>query len=439
MTQKNNGLPNDTVSYWQDSVELPEFSALKEDLDVHVCIVGAGITGIISAYLLAQEGVKVALLEADQPLGGTTGHTTAKLTAQHGLIYDELITNLGKSKAKLYYEANKQALQFINQTIQTLEMDCDYKEEDAYVYATTEAYAEEIKKEAKAYEALGIDGELTDTIPLNIDIKNAIMMKNQAQFHPLKFLSRLVDELIEMGVKIYGNTVAVNVEEGSYATVLTREDYRVTADHVLICSHFPFYEGLGFYSTRLYAERSYVVAGKPKNDYPGGMYISAEEPTRSLRSVTINDEEMVLVIGENHKTGQGKDTTEYYQALSDFGEHVFNWEKISYRWSAQDLTTLDKVPYIGEITSNESNILIATGYRKWGMTNGTAAAVLLCDVVMKRKNPFQRLFTPSRFHANPSIKTFLRENLNVAEHLIKGKLERSNTDPENLNHDEAAI
>src|SRR5699024_7828597 len=130
MTQKNNGLPNDTVSYWQDSVELPEFPALKEDLGVHVCIVGAGITGIITAYLLAQEGIKIALLEADQPLGGTTGHTTAKLTAQHGLIYDELITNLGKSKAKLYYVAKKQALMFINQIIKDIEITFDFNNID---------------------------------------------------------------------------------------------------------------------------------------------------------------------------------------------------------------------------------------------------------------------------------------------------------------------
>src|SRR5699024_6636025 len=150
MTQKNNGLPNDTVSYWQDSVELPELPALKEDLDVHVCIIKAGITGIITAYLLAQERIKIALLDADQPLGVTTGHTTAKLTAEHVVIYDELNTKLEKSKAKIYYEANKQALQFINQTIQDIEIDCDFTTEDAYLYATTDAYVEKIEKEANA-------------------------------------------------------------------------------------------------------------------------------------------------------------------------------------------------------------------------------------------------------------------------------------------------
>src|SRR5699024_5643216 len=152
---------------------------------------------------------------------------------------------------------------------------------------------------SKAYKTLGIEGELTDSLPLNIDMKRAILMKDQAQFHPLKFLSKLVDELVKSGVKIYGTIVAVKIDEGNYATEQTREKNDITADHVLICSHFPFYEGLGFYSTRLYAERSYVVAGKPKDEYAGGMYISADDPTRSVRSVTMNDEEMVLVIGES--------------------------------------------------------------------------------------------------------------------------------------------
>src|SRR5699024_3493109 len=259
------------------------------------------------------------------------------------------MTYRGKSKAELHYEASNHAVEVINIIVENLVIECDYITEDAYVYATTNADVEQIEKEAKAYKTLGIEGELIDSLPLNIDMKRAVVMKNQAQFHPLKFLSKLVDELVEMGVKIYGNTVAVNIDEGKYATVQTRDNHQITADHVLICSHFPFYEGLGFYSTRLYAERSYVVAGKPKNEYAGGMYISADDPTRSVRSVTMNDEEMVLVIGESHKIGQGEDTTKHYEALRDFGEQIFNWEDISYRWSAQDLTTLDKVPYVGEI------------------------------------------------------------------------------------------
>ena len=145
-------------------------------------------------------------------LNGTTGHTTAKITAQHDLIYDELITNMGISKARLYYEANIQALNFIKKTIDQHQIDCDFSTQDAYIYATTEKYERKIEKEAKAYEKLGIDGELVDTIPFDINLKNALIMKNQAQFHPPKYLKHLVQNITEKGGLIFENTVAVNIE-----------------------------------------------------------------------------------------------------------------------------------------------------------------------------------------------------------------------------------
>ncbi|WP_087972284.1 FAD-dependent oxidoreductase [Oceanobacillus rekensis] len=432
-------LPESPESYWKDSTDLPEFPKLDKDIHVDVVIVGGGITGITSAYLLANKGLKVAVLEADRLLNGTTGHTTAKITAQHDLIYDELITNMGKSKARLYYEANTEALQFIKKTIDQHQIDCDFSEQDAYIYATTEGYEQKIQKEAKAYEQLRIDGALVDSIPFDIEVKNALVMRNQGQFHPIKYMNPLVQNITEQGGQIFENTTAVNVETGEQPAVLTRDGAKVTANHVLACSHFPFYEGLGLYSTRMYADRSYALAAKVNKKFPGGMYISADKPNRSLRSVTINGEEMVLIVGESHKTGQGVDTMEHYKALEEFGQQVLGLEKINYRWSAQDLTTLDKVPYIGEITAGQPNILIATGYRKWGMSNGTAAALLLCDIVLKEKNNFKELYTPSRFYANPSIKNFFVQNADVVSHLIKGKLEMTNIDPFTLSNDEGSI
>ncbi|WP_085994101.1 FAD-dependent oxidoreductase [Oceanobacillus senegalensis] len=432
-------LPKSTESYWRDSTELPTFPKLEKDAHVDVVIVGGGITGITSAYLLVNKGLKVAILEADRVLNGTTGHTTAKITAQHDLIYDELITNMGKSEARLYYEANIGALNFMKKTIDELQIDCDFKKQDAYIYATTEEYEQKIKKEADAYEKLGIDGKLVDTVPLDIDVRNALVMRNQAQFHPLKYLKRLIQHITDKGGQIFENTTAVNVETDNQPTVLTHEGGRVTADYVLACSHFPFYEGVGLYSTRMYADRSYVLAAKTDKKLPDGLFISADRPNRSLRSVTINGEEMVLIVGESHKTGQGTDTMKHYEALESFGEQVLGIEEIAYRWSAQDLTTLDKVPYIGEITSGQPNILIATGYRKWGMSNGTAAALLLSDMVMGKKNNFQNLYAPSRFYATPSLKNFFVQNMDVAKHLIKGKLQISDIDPKTLSNDEGAI
>ncbi|RKD25795.1 (2Fe-2S)-binding protein [Ammoniphilus oxalaticus] len=433
-------LPKTSKSYWPDSVGLPPFPRLEQNIDVDVVIVGGGMTGLTSAYLLVNEGLKVAVLEADRLLNGTTGHTTAKVTAQHGLIYDELISSMGRSKARLYYEANLDALQFIEQMVEQHHIDCDFQKQDAYLYATTEEYKLKIEKEAAAYEKLGIDGGLVDEIPFDIEIQNGLVMKEQAQFHPLKYMAQLVRLITEKGGLIYENTTAVNIQtDDQHPTVLTRENHRVTANHALICSHFPFYEGLGLYSSRMYASRSYVLAAKTKKKYPGGMYVSVDKPTRSLRSAMINGEEFVLIVGEDHKTGQGGDTLDHYKKLETFGEQVFGLEKIAYRWSAQDLITLDKVPYIGGITSKESNIMIATGYRKWGMTTSAVAAFLFRDVVLKKKNRYQDLYSPSRFYANPSLKNFFVQNANVVGQLLKGKFEMPHKTWDEIGNDEGGI
>lgn len=439
-TEHNNGkLPERAEPFWRDSVTVPGFSKLDEDLSVDVVIVGGGMTGLTSAYLLATEGFKVTVIEADKLVGGTTGHTTAKITAQHDLIYDEFLNHFGRSTARLYYEANTEALQFIKETVAKHAIDCDFSEEDAYLYATTDQYAEKLVKEVVAYKTIGIDGELLEQIPFKINVKKALVMKNQAQFHPVKYLSHLIQVIIEKGGLIFENTVAVNVETGERPTVLTRDGSRVSGDFVLACSHFPFYEGAGFYSGRLSAHRSYLLAVKAKEKFPGGMYLSSDEPSHSLRSTQLNGEEILLIGGENHKTGQDSDTMDCYESLKEFGEQVFDFDQVLYRWSAQDLETLDKIPYIGEITAGQRNILVATGFRKWGMTNGTAAALLFKDMIQGKKNPFEKLYTPSRFYANPSLKKFFKTNADVVKHLVKGKLELSERTADSLAKGEGGV
>lgn len=426
--------------YWRETVKIQKFNPLQENQKADVVIVGGGITGITTAYLLIREGMEVVLLEADKLLNGTTGHTTAKITAQHNLIYDEFIGHFGKNMARLYYEANMNAMHFIKETIDRHQICCDFSQEDAYLYATTEKSARKMEKEYKAYQKLHIEGDLIKDIPFNIKVSSVLRMKNQAQFHPLQYLEHLVEVIKEKSGLIFENTTAVNIEEdGHQISVLTRDGHRVTGNYVIACSHFPFYEGTGLYSTRMYANRSYVLASKINTKYPGGMYLSVDQPSRSLRSATMEGEEIVLIGGESHKTGQGMDTRLHYQALEAYGEEVLGLDQILYRWSTQDLITLDKVPYVGPITSTKSNVLIATGYRKWGMTNGTAAACLLKDLVLKKENPYQSLFAPSRFFADPSLKRFFMENMDVAKHLIKGKLEMPDSNTNDLSNDQGAV
>lgn len=435
-----NKIPQYPEPYWRDGIELPKFNQLNQDIETDVVIVGGGITGITAAYLLVKEGIKVTLIDAGKLLNGTTGHTTAKITAQHDLIYDDFINHFGISKARMYYEANSNALKFIKNTIHELQIDCDFSEQDAYLYTTSEQNVQKIEKEYQAYQKLNIDGKLVREIPFTIKTYLALGMKNQAQFHPLKYLTRLVKEITDKGGLIFEDTTAVNIEsEDRKATVLTRDGKRIIGNGVLCCSHFPFYESTGFYFTRLYADRSYVLATKTKMDYPGGMYLSVDQPSRSIRFTPVDGETLLIIGGESHKAGQGKDTSEHYKALEKFAKETFNLNQFDYRWSTQDLTTLDKMPYVGEITKSQPNILIATGYRKWGMTNGTAAAMLLRDIALNKENPYKDIYTPTRFYADPSLKKFFTENADVAKHLLKGKLELADKSLDDLKNDEGAV
>lgn len=420
---------------------MEEMEKLTGDLQVDVTIVGGGITGITSAYVLAKEGYQVVLIDAGMIFNGTTGHTTAKITAQHDLIYAELMSHFGQEQAKLYYEAACEAQNFIKNTISELQIECEYQEEDAYIYATDASDIAKIEQEALAYEKLGIDGGITQTIELPLPIKSALVMNSQAQFHPLAYLKRLVAEFLKMGGEIYERTVALDIIEGKQPTVVTKEGHRIISEHVIIATHFPFYDGLGegAYFSRMYPERSYVLAVKMKQNFPKGMYLSAGDPKRSLRSVTIGGEQYVLLGGESHKTGQGISTIQHYEALVQYGKEYFGLKEIAYRWSAQDLVTLDKVPYIGRLTKTDSNIFVATGYRKWGMTNSTVAALLFKDLIKAKENPYEVLYSPSRFVAEPSIKQFLKANADVAKHFVRGKLEIVPTAIDALKNDEAGF
>ncbi|MFD2045804.1 FAD-dependent oxidoreductase [Ornithinibacillus salinisoli] len=435
----DNQMPQFPEPYWRDSIQLPAFPKLEESVQTDVGIVGGGITGITAAYLLAKQNIKVTLLDAGVLLNGTTGHTTAKITAQHGLIYDEFIQHFGMEKALQYYKATTEAKELIENNISKYKIDCDYTKEDAYIYTNSEQYVSQLETELKAYEKLKIDGQLLEDIPLDLDVKSALVMKNQAQFHPLKYLKALINEAEKNGAQFFENTTAVDVEYNKHPAIITRDGKRVVCRYVIVASHFPFYDRQSFYFARMYPDRSYVMAIKTDQTFPGGMYINAESPTRSIRTTKMNGEKLWLIGGEHHKTGQGKTTIEHYNALKDFATDNFGVTDIPYRWSAQDYTTLDKMPFIGKITEDEDSVFVATGFRKWGITNGTIAAKLISDKIIHGENEYEELYSPSRFQADPSLRKFTSINADVARHMIKGKLEFTNDNVKELSPDDAII
>lgn len=432
-------IPQFPQTFWRASIPLRSFPKLNESIKTDIGIVGGGITGITAAYLLTKQGMKVTLIDAGELLNGVTGHTTAKITAQHDVIYDELIQHFGKEKASLYYQACTDAKQLIENLIQTHHIDCDYQQEESYVFTNSDSFLSQLETEKKAYDQLDIPGEFTNSMPLNIPVKSALKMENQAQFHPLKYLKALVNEAVKNGLEIYEQTTATDVEYNKHPTIVTRDEHRITCRYVIQASHYPFYDGQGFYPTRMYPERSYIVAVKTPEIFPGGIYINAESPTRSIRSANMNGEDLWLIAGENHKTGQGTSTIKHYEALQQFAEKQFGISEFVYRWSAQDLTTMDKLPYIGPVTKNEENVYVATGYRKWGMTNGTIAAKIISDRILDEDNPYAELYVPSRFQADPAVRKFTSMNADVAKHMVRGKLEYTNDNVKDLSTDDVTV
>ncbi|WP_153462679.1 FAD-dependent oxidoreductase [Sediminibacillus terrae] len=431
-------MPN-TESYWRDTVQIPSFPKLEEDLDVDVGIVGGGITGILSAYLLAEEGYTVALLEAESLLNGTTGNTTAKVTAQHGLIYDELIKHFDPATASAYYQFNMQAMEWIKQIIEQKQISCDFSEEDAYLFTNSGEGVKFLMDEKNAYKQLGINHDYLEKVPLNIPVKAALRMDRQYQFHPLKFLARLLEDVQALGVQIFENTMATGVENLEYPAIQTREGHQVRCQKIVEASHFPFTDARGGFSTRLYPERSYVTAVRTKAAYPGGMYASVDSPMRSIRAVPNQDGMLWLIGGESHKTGQGGETEKRYKSLIDYAREHFSAEEVPYCWSSQDLTTLDKLPYIGPLSATQPNILVVTGFRKWGMTLAAGAALLITDMVSGKKNRFQKMFAPDRFHPATQLKAFGEYNADSLKELVKGKLDKNSTDIENIPATQAGI
>ena len=422
-TYKQKNFKRLPVSYWLASTSDTDYPTLGQDIKVDLAIIGGGLVGISCAYLLKKEGLEIAVIEAGRICKGTTGHTTAKITSQHGLIYNKIQNNLGKELAQQYAEANEFAIGEIGKIAKINAIDCDYIPQSAFIYTQDEKYIQKIEDEVKVASKLGIKASYVDSIPFPMDIKGAVKFDNQAQFHPRKYILGLADSIYDKGVKIFENTRVVDIENDGDYIIVSDRGKKVRSKHVIIASHYPFYNKHGGYFTRIYPEKSYIVGIKAKEKYPGGMYINAEEPARSLRHQNTDNGELILVVGEHHKTGQSENTNKHYRALLDFANTLFTIEDISYRWSTQDCMTLDGVPYVGSFTSNTPNLYVATGFGKWGMTNSMVAAIILRDLIVKGQSPWQDVYNPSRKTIFASAKNFLVQNFNVAEQLIEGKLE----------------
>ncbi|HWR24984.1 MAG TPA: FAD-dependent oxidoreductase, partial [Methanosarcina sp.] len=400
---------------------------------------GGGIVGITSAFLLKEAGISsLAVIEADRILSGVTGHTTAKVTSQHSLIYDRLISKFGRRQAQQYAESNQAAIEKIASVVNSRNIACDFTRKPAFVYASVEESIGKIKNEVEAAQSLGIPASFKEELSLPFKTYGAVRFKNQAQFHPRKYLCALAREIGGSGGHIFEKTRALKME-GNGPIVITTDKGMVHAQKVIQATHFPINDKPGLFFQRLYQSRSHVLGVRIEESFPEGMFINAEEPVRSLRSQPTDDGELVLVTGEGHRTGQGESEIEHYKNLEKWIRSVYSVKSIDYHWSTQDTISIDHVPYIGRLTPNSENSYLATGFGKWGMTTGTVAAMILTDMILGRSNAWEEVYNPSRFKPVESAKTLVSQVAEASKALIGDRILPAHEEASQIGAGEGAI
>jgi glycine/D-amino acid oxidase-like deaminating enzyme/nitrite reductase/ring-hydroxylating ferredoxin subunit len=409
-------------SLWIDSgPPQPVLPTLDRDVEADLVVVGAGIAGVTTALLAGERGLRVVLLEADRVAHGVTGHTTAKVSSQHGLIYDRLSRDHGPVAARLYGQANEAALAWIADRVERDAIDCDFRRQPAYAYVADASRSADVEAEAAAARAAGLPAALAESTPLPYPVAAALRFDDQAELHPCKYLLALAERIAAAGGEIYEGSRALSLDSGDGRCRIATAAGSVTAPRAVIATHFPFPDrSLAF--ARLRPERSYALACRIKGSPPPGMHISADSPTRSVRAAPTADGELLLVGGEGHKVGSGGDTRERYRALERFAREHWDVTAVEYSWSTQDNVTPDGLPYVGRLTPRSDRVLMATGFAKWGMTGGTAAAAVLVDLVLGRANPYADLFDPWRLTLRASARALIEENAQVALHFVGDRL-----------------
>lgn len=432
-------LPGRAESYWLATIPESGYPALQGDIHADIAIIGGGIVGLTTAYLLKEAGFSsIAIIEGDRILGGVTGHTTAKVTSQHHLIYDRLLSKFGKRQAQQYAESNQAAIEKISTIVNSKKIDCDFVRKPAYVYAGSEDSVERIRNEVQAAKNIGLPASFAENLPLPFKTYGAVRFSNQAQFHPAKYLTALAKEIHGDGCHIFERTRALKIE-GENPTTITTDKGAVTAQKVIQAMHYPIHDKPGMFFQRLCQSRSYVLGVRIMDPFPDGMFINAEEPTRSLRSQRTDEGELILVSGEGHRTGEEEYETDRYKNLEKWVRSIYSVKSIDYHWSTQDAISIDHVPYIGRQTSDSENLYLATGFKKWGMTTGTVAAMIITDMILGKSNPWEEVYDPSRFKPIESAKSLISQAVEATKGLIGDRILPTHKEASQIAPGEGAI
>lgn len=395
-------------SYWiQSTKNLKLNEKITNNYETDVCIIGAGLAGLSTGYYLAKEGVNVIILDKDNIGQKVSGNTTAKITLQHNLIYDYLIKSFGTDFAMKYFKSNKEAISNIKKIIDDENIECDFEYQDNYVYTTNQDDITKIHNEIKAINSLSnilnsnekdIFADFVTSCNLPFKICGAIKVKDQAQFHPLKYMFGLSKAIKNKGGIIFTNSLVTDVKQKDGVYTTYTDKHFIKSKYIVIASHFPFKDFPGFYFSKMYQSTSYVLGIDTKSDLFDGMYISSDKPTFSYRTAKYKDKKILIMAGGDHKTGYAPDNNQTgYNILEQEAKKYYPNCEILYKWNTRDCITIDKVPYIGDFSNLMPNMFVATGFNKWGITSSNVAANIIRDKILGIKNEYSKIYEATRF------------------------------------------
>lgn len=447
-------------SYWISSTEnlnKNQFSKIDKNYLADVCIIGCGLTGLSTAFYLSKKGLKVIILDKSEIGAKTSGHTTAKITLNHGLIYDYLINNFGIEFAVKYYLSNNQAISNIKNIIDTENIDCDFEYQNNYIYTTNLNNLYKLNNEIKAIEliekyltnnynfnkeTLSINPQFVKKCGLPFEIYGAIESKNQAQFHPVKYMYGLASSIKSLGGLIFTNSLVTDVNRKNNEYEVISNDYKVSAKYVVLASHYPFINFPGFYFSKMYQVTSYAIGIEVDENTLTGMYINDCEPTLSFRTTKLDNNKRLLIIGGgNHKCGFSPESRDIfgYKFLENEIQKYYPDSKILYKWNTKDCITLDKVPYIGEFSSLMPNVFVATGFNKWGMTVSNVSANIITDSILGKKNDFIDIYNSKRLNPIKNKDEVKNEVKQVFKSFVQNRIKIPKEDLSNIKNDNGGI
>lgn len=409
-------------SIWSESYKKNENEHKLDIQEADVVIIGGGIAGLLTAYMLKENKINAVVLDRKKVLSGNTINTTAKITIQHNIIYDKLIKEFGEENAKRYALANQLALDNYKEIISKNNIECDFEIEDAYVYTLDSP--EKIEKEYAAAISLGIEAELLDSIELPFEISKALKFKNQANFNPIKFLN-----YIKKNLTIYEDTKAIEIKDN----VVVTNKGEIKAKSIVIATHFPLINVPGYYFLRMHQEREYVIALKNAQTL-NGMYIDEKDGGYSFRRY----KDYLILGGAAGRTGSNEEGGSY-DKLRDLAKKLYPDSTEEYHWSAQDCITSDGIPFIGVYSKEMPNVYVATGFNKWGMTSSMVSAIIISGLISGKTHDFNEIFSPSRFDMTASIKNLVKDGFETTYNFIAEKIRIPMESIENIKNGESGI